>query len=104
MPRIPRPKMRKTQIWGDTHPQNHRLNGFKPTGKRDNLETEPTCAQSWRAENSLEVSVTHETLQPDMSAAGQTAHMIAIVELVSQYVCRNDVSFSHLLLVKGQPI
>jgi len=38
--------------------------------------------QRWRAENPLEVSVTHETLQPDVSAAGETAHMIAAVEPV----------------------
>ena len=43
-PRIHRPRMRKTHIWGDTHPQIQRYNGCKSAGKTANLEPDPTCA------------------------------------------------------------
>jgi len=61
--------------------------------------------QSWRAQKPPEVSVMHETFQPNVTAAVQTADMIAAVEPVSQFVCRYNVSFSHLLLATlGLPI
>lgn len=44
MPRIHKPRMRKTQIWGDTLPQIRTLSGCKSAGERATLEPERTCA------------------------------------------------------------
>lgn len=45
------PRMSKAQIWGDTHPQIHRLHGCKTAGKEPLWIQNQLVHQSWRAQN-----------------------------------------------------
>ncbi|XP_006252791.2 ral guanine nucleotide dissociation stimulator-like [Rattus norvegicus] len=45
------PRMSKAQIWGDTHPQIHRLDGCTTAGKEPLWSQNQLVHQSWRAQN-----------------------------------------------------
>lgn len=96
-------RMRKTQIWGDTHPQMQGFSGYKLAGKTANREPAPTCAPDPDSTKTTRSFCDTCVDAAPCGSSSQPAHLTPAVEHVSQHIYRYSVTFRYLRIATVGP-